>query len=147
MAFTVQESIVINRPRPDVWDYVVEHDDWRRPDVVQVRKLTEGSPGVGTQYEDTVQLMGREMTVVNEVTRFEPPAYMAWTQADREGPTYTEEGSYALESVPGGTKFTLSGEYQASGLWRLAVPLIRRRLQNEMFPRFLRQLKETLEKP
>ena len=87
MAFKVEASIVIDRPRDDVWDYVVKHDDWRRPDVIEVRKLTDGPPGSGTRYEDTVQMMGREMTVVNEVRRFEPPSYMSWTQVSERAPT------------------------------------------------------------
>lgn len=145
MAFKVEASIVIDRPRDDVWDYVVKHDDWRRPDVIEVRKLTDGPPGSGTRYEDTVQMMGREMTVVNEVRRFEPPSYMSWTQVSEEGPVQTVEGSYQLESLDGKTRFTLAGDYQASGLLRLLTPLIRRQLQNDTFPTFLRQLKEILE--
>ena len=146
MSFTVKESILIDRPREDVWAYVVEHDDWRRPDVVEVRKLTEGPPGAGTRYEDTVPMMGREMTVVNEVLRFEPPGYISWTQVSDEGPVQTVEGSYELESVDGKTRFTLSGTYEASGLLRLLTLLIRRQLQNDTFPTFVSQLKEILEK-
>lgn len=40
MGFTVRESTSIDRPREDVWDYVVEHEEWRQPQVVRVRKLT-----------------------------------------------------------------------------------------------------------
>lgn len=145
MPFKAEESIIIDRPRQEVWDYVIDHDDWRRPDVLEVRKLTDGPPGEGTRYEDTVRLMGREMMTVNEVLQFEPPRYISWTQVGDEGPARTVEGSYELESRDGRTRFTLSGEYEASGLFRLLAPLIRRQLQNNTFPTFLRQLKEILE--
>lgn len=146
MAFTVTESIEIDRPREDVWDYVIAHDEWRRPDVVQVRQLTDGPPGVGTRYEDTVRMMGREMTVVNEVNGFDPPGRIAWTQAGQEGPVRTIEGSYELGPSNGGTRFTLRGTYEAGGLMKLLVPLVRGRLQNKTYPTFLRQLKEILER-
>ena len=145
MAFTVEKSIVIDRPREDVWEYVIEHDEWRKPEVLEVRKLTEGPPEVGTRYEDTSQLMGRELKTVNEVTQFDPPEYISWTQVDKEGPAYTVKGSYELESLSGRTQFTLFGNYEAGGLWRMLAPLIRRRLQTDTFPTFLRQLKEILE--
>ena len=145
MAFKVRESITINQSREEVWDYVTEHDEWRRPEIVNVRKLTEGPPGESTRYEDTAKMMGREMTIVNEILRFEPPRYLSWTQVDEGGPTKTVKGSYELKSENGGTHFTLYGEYEASGLLKLLVPLIRRQLQKSTYPRFLRQLKETLE--
>lgn len=145
MAFRVEESVVIDRPRQEVWDYVIGHDDWRRPDVLEVRKLTDGPPGKGTRYEDTARVMGRELKTVNEVVRFDPPGYISWTQLGEDGPAQTIEGSYELETLGQRTRFTLSGEYEASGLFRLMVPLIRRQLQNDTFPRFLRQLKEILE--
>jgi uncharacterized protein YndB with AHSA1/START domain len=145
MAFRVEESILIDRPREEVWDYVMAHNDWRRPEVLEVRKLTDGPAGEGARYEDTVQMMGREMTVVNEISQLEPPSYISWSQVGEEGPAYSEKGSYELESVNGKTRFTLAGRYRATGFWRLLVPMIRRRLQNDTFPRYLRQLKEGLE--
>jgi hypothetical protein len=44
MAFRVEESVVIDRPREEVWDYVIEHDEWRRPDVLEVGKVTDTFP-------------------------------------------------------------------------------------------------------
>ena len=121
MSFTVEDSIFINRPRQVVWDYVIEHDEWRRPTLLEVRKLTDGPPGVGTRYEDRVEQMGRELTLVNEVRRFEPPEYLSWTQVTKEGPVRTVEGSYRLEALDGQTRFILTTEYEAAGLWRLAA--------------------------
>jgi uncharacterized protein YndB with AHSA1/START domain len=145
MSFEVQESILIDRPREAVWNYVIEHDEWRRPEIVEVRKLTEGPHGKGARYEDTAKMMGQEMKVVNEILRFEPPSLLSWTQISEEGPSTTIEGRYELESLNGQTRFTLYGEYEAKGLLKLLVPLIRRQIQNDMYPRFLGQLKEILE--
>jgi uncharacterized protein YndB with AHSA1/START domain len=145
MAFKVEESIVIDQPREEVWDYVIEHDEWRRPDVIEVRKLTEGPPGVGSRYEDTAKMMGRELVLVNEVQRFEPPRLISWTQVSEEGPVETIEGSYTLESLDGKTRFTLMGEYKTGGLLGLLTPVIRRQLQNKTYPKILNQLKEILE--
>jgi len=145
MALQVEESIIINRPREEVWAYVVEQDEWRRPDVINVEKLSDGPPGVGTQYKDTVEMMGNEMSVVNEIIHFEPPSKLSWTQVSEQGPIETLEGSYLLEALDGKTRFTLMGTYQASGLAKLLTPLMQWQLQNKIFPRFVRQLKEILE--
>jgi uncharacterized protein YndB with AHSA1/START domain len=143
MAFTVQESVIIDRPLEAVWHYVVEHDEWRHPEVKEVRKLTDGDPGVGTQYEDTIEMMGQEMTVVNEITEFNPPNRMAWEQVSEEGPVRTVEGSYELEPVDGKTRFTLTGTYEATGLTQVISPIIRGQIDS-MFERFVEQLKEIL---
>jgi uncharacterized membrane protein len=145
MAFTVEQSIEIERPRQEVWDYVIEHDEWRRPQILEVRPLSDGPPDVGTRYEDKAQMMGREMKVVNELVRFEPPRLVAWTQVERRGPLYTVEGRYELASVDGGTRFTLSADYEAPGLWRLVAPLIRRQINTKIYPSLLGQLKSILE--
>jgi uncharacterized protein YndB with AHSA1/START domain len=96
MSFEVQESIVIDRPREAVWNYVIEHDEWRRPEIVEVRKLTEGPHGKGARYEDTAKMMGQEMKVVNEILRFEPPSLLSWTQISEEGPSTTIKGRYEV---------------------------------------------------
>lgn len=145
MAFTVRESIVIDRPREDVWDYVANHNEWRRPTVVAVRKLTEGPPEVGTRYEDTVALMGRKMTIVNELLSYDPPRSMSWKQVEEKGPAYAIEGRYELDALNGKTRFTLATEYGTPGLGRLLAPFIRQRLANQIYPTLLSQLKDALE--
>jgi len=145
MPFTVRERIVIDRPREDVWEYVANQDEWRRPTVQAVRKLTEGRPEVGTRYEDTVELMGRKLTIVNELLSYDPPRSMSWKQVDETGPAYAIEGRYDLEALNGKTRFTLSTEYGTPGLGRLLAPFIRQRLANRVYPKLLSQLKDALE--
>jgi uncharacterized protein YndB with AHSA1/START domain len=145
MSFTVRESIVIDSPREDVWEYVANQDEWRRPTVLAVRKLTEGPPKVGTRYEDTVKLMGRDMTIVNELLSYDPPRSMSWKQVEETGPAYAIKGRYDLDALNGKTQFTLSTEYGTPGLGRLVAPFIRRRLANHVYPTLLSQLKDALE--
>jgi hypothetical protein len=113
--------------------------------IVKVRKITEGPHGEGARYEDTLKMMGNEMTIVNEVLRFEPPRYISWAQVDKEGPFYTVESSYELEFLDGRTRFTLMSNNEVTGLFRLFSPLMRWYFQNKGFPSMLRQLKEILE--
>jgi uncharacterized protein YndB with AHSA1/START domain len=145
MAITVEQSINIDRPIEEVWDYLLNHNEWRRPYVLGVRKITESGHGVGARYEDRFKAMGLEGTVVNELTEFEPPRRMSWTQPDKKGPVYVVTGSYTLESLDGRTRFTLTNRYEMPGLWRLLTPLLRRQTEREIYPTLLRQLKQAIE--
>lgn len=146
MAFTIEQDVTINRPIAEVWDYVVEHDDWRRPFVLSVRKLTNGPHDVGSRYENSVKIGFKSGTVVNELTAFNPPTRMSWTQPERHGPVSVIAGSYLLESL-GETqsRFTLTNTYEPMGVFRLLAPIARHQVATKVYPQLLRQLKENIE--
>ena len=145
MSFHEQKSIVIDRPIQAVWDYVLENDEWRRPMVLDVNKLTDGPPKPGTRYEDQVDMMGNKMSIVNEIIEIDPPTYLSWKQVSEEGPMTTILGSYTLEPLNGKTRFTLGAEYELKGLAKLITPIMRWQVRNKIYPNLLEQLKETLE--
>lgn len=146
MPFTVEQSIEIDAPIQEVWDYVVEHDEWRQPLVVEVRKLNGGPHGVGSRYEDRFRVAGMSGAVVNELTHFDPPTRMSWIQPEKKPPVYVVEGSYLLEELgEGRTRFTLRNAYQPRGPFRLLAPLIRRKTERDHYPMLLGQLKDKLE--
>ena len=145
MPFHEQVNILIDRPIQAVWGYVLENDEWRRPYVVEVTKLTDGPIKSGTQYEDKVDMMGTEMTIVNEVVEIDPPHFLSWKQISEEGPMTTILGSYTLESLNGKTRFTLGADYKLKGLAKLLKPLMRFQIRKKIYPNLLNQLKEILE--
>jgi len=112
-----EKSMVIKRPIEEVFAYVGDQTNTPRwqSGLVEVRRLTDGPPRVGTQHAFVRRFMGRKMEAFRTIT----------------GPVALE-ASYLFEAVAGGTKLTSRIEMDASGLVRLAEPLIARSLKREM---------------
>lgn len=135
----------LNAPIQTVWDYLMSHDEWRRSYVPVVAKLTEGETRVGSRFENHVQGGGRRWTVINEITRIEPPHRLTWKQANQAGPTTTVEGNYLLEPTDSGTEFTMHNVLETVG-WRSGpVWLNRWILEKRVYPTFFRHLRQALD--
>src|SRR5450755_2607660 len=71
---TLEKSTVIHRPSDEVFAFVADQTNaasWQSG-IVEVRRLTDGPPGVGSRHTFTRTLMGRRMTGENEYVEFEP---------------------------------------------------------------------------
>lgn len=146
MSYVSRSSVEISAPIGHVWSYLLDHHGWRRPFVKSVRTLTDGKPGVGTRYE--ADAAGRVEPVINEITRFEPPHRLTWTQVNDDASITTTEGSYILEELPDGrTRFTFENTYATSGVASLFDRLARWVDKRFIGPRLLRQLREAVEQP
>lgn len=145
MPFTIEQSVTIDRPIEEVWEYVVHEDAWRRPFVTRVERLDDGPVKPGSRYEDSFNVAGSEGTVVNEITKVERPTYLEWSQPEGQGgPVRVLEGAYVLEDMSGQTRFTLTNTYEGNGLWKLVMPLMRLQVAKRIYPKMLQQLKEHL---
>ena len=143
--FEAKVKTRLNAPTQTVWDYLMSHDEWRRPFVPVVTKITGGVIRVGSRFENHVQGGGRRWTVINEITRIEPPHRLTWRQANKGGPTTTVEGNYLLEPTESGTEFTMHNVLETVG-WRSGpVWLNRWILEKKVYPTFFRQLRQALE--
>lgn len=145
MAITIEQHIVIDRPVEAVWDYLVNHDEWRKPIVKSVRKISDRPHGEGARYQNKVS-MGREMTIINRITAFDPPHKMTWIQENPTAPVYTAEGHYLLEPVEEGrTRFTLKLTSQPVGLWRVLAPVFKLMFARGVAPSLVKKLKQNME--
>ena len=63
--------------------------------VLEIRKTTDGPPGVGTVYASTVKDGGVKFKREFKLTEFEPPTKIRWTEMST-GPVVTPEGGYDL---------------------------------------------------
>lgn len=122
MTATWGGTTTLRHPPAELWDFLTtETNDvnWRAPWVVSVRKLTHGPLAVGTRYETVYRFFGRRQVVMVEISEFDGPRRMAWRQVDE--PTIAfNDGSYDLEPVDGGTRFTVTGTFQSRG-WRRLI--------------------------
>jgi uncharacterized membrane protein len=127
----VEKRVVIGRPAKDVFAYVSDQTNaprWQRG-LVEVRRMTDGPIGVGTRHTAVRAFMGRTLTLRNEYTQYEPDTLVVFEILG----TMPGQASYTVE--PAGTdraSLTSRIEMRASGLFRLAEPLIAAGLRRDV---------------
>jgi hypothetical protein len=142
----VDESIVIDRPAEEVFEFVTtpENDPlWTSTAVERAREGDEPIR-VGSRIRAVDKFLGRKLESTFHVTDYEPSRR---SSVRIDGPVKAQ-GSYVLEPTDGGTRFhwTMDAERGLGGLYlgRITDPLVtvifRRRIRGD-----LRRLKEVLE--
>jgi uncharacterized membrane protein len=139
----IERSIVINRPVADVFEFT--HDLANNPlwqtTLVEVEPLTEGPMRVGARWKDVRKFLGKRIESVLELTGYEPNKSSAVKMVSGPVP-FT--GTYAFEPADGGTRFTVAGELDAHGFFKLAEPVFARITGRELESN-LGHLKDLLE--
>ena len=122
MSATWGGTVVLDRAPAVVWAFLTsEANDanWRGPWVRSVRRLTDGPLAIGTRYETVYRFFGRLEPVIVEITELVAPRRIAWRQVDSET-VLSNLGSYDLEEIGGGTRFTVTGTFTSRG-WRRLI--------------------------
>jgi uncharacterized membrane protein len=98
-----EKSVVIERPIEVVFDYVGDQTNGPRwqAGLTEVRRLTDGPPGVGTRHTLVRTFLGRRMEADNEYIVFEPGKVITFRTTSGPMPL---EASYLVEPAPGGTR-------------------------------------------
>ncbi len=136
-------SIIIQRPIEEVFVYVSDlrnGPQWQTG-LYEVRRLTNGSLGIGTQFASVRKFLGRKLEGVVELVAYEPHNKLAIKSTSGSVPF---EQSFLFESAAGGTRVSTAIELHTSGLMGLAEPLIAGSLKREMALAF-DDLKDLLE--
>ena len=125
----IVESIVVDRPREEVWAVVADldtHTAWR-PALREFRKVSEGPLDVGTRIREVLVWRSREIVIDDVVTAFEPPRRFGlrgtWDAADFE---------LDLVLEPSGQATTVTMDwplYPKSLLLKAAAPFLGRALR------------------
>jgi uncharacterized membrane protein len=121
----VEESVEINRPLQEVFDYVANPEnlpEWSGL-VQEVRKETQGSlMEEGARFTTVAKFLGRRFETPFEVSVHEPPR----RHTDRSvGGPFPQEYTHIFEEVAGsGTRLTQVSEGEPGGFFRLAGPLL-----------------------
>jgi uncharacterized membrane protein len=136
-----ENSIVINRARPDVFAYVADHENdpkWR-PGVLDIKRAS--GEGQGAVYTQGVQgPLGKRIDADFEVTAYQPDTLIAFRTL--AGPVQPE-GSYRFEDADGGTRVTFSLNANLQGAQKLMAPMVGRSMRNQVGA--LTDLKRVLE--
>lgn len=121
MAKGFEATVEIDKPIDEVFAFLAdgENDKQFSPRVLEIRKTTEGPPGVGTVYESTVKDAGMKTKRQFELTRFEPPMRIRWKERSKNLVTVPEGGYDLAEAAGGRTQLTVFNEFQGHGLGKL----------------------------
>jgi uncharacterized protein YndB with AHSA1/START domain len=141
----VEAEIGIARSRAEVFEYLsrAEHLPEYATEFVWVKQISEGEPGLGTEYSYE---MARGAKGTFKRTEFEPHSILAWHGPPaKAGPGSMEpSGWWELSEAGPGTKVKLVMAPRPGGLLKLMAPLISLGMRNDI-ARALERLKERLE--
>jgi carbon monoxide dehydrogenase subunit G len=123
MAHEFSGSAVIDRPIDEVFAFLADgtNDPKFSPRVQQIRRTTDGPIGVGTVFESTVKDAGMKTTRKFELTAFEAPTKIRWTERSKNMVT-VPDGGYDFEAVNDTqTKVTVHNTFEGHGFGKLIV--------------------------
>jgi uncharacterized membrane protein len=138
---SAENSVVINRPRSEVFDFVANHDNdpkWR-PAVADIARAS--GQGQGEVWRQGMKgPMGRRIDADFEVTAYQEGTLLAFRTL--AGPVQPE-GSYRFEDADGGTRVSFSLSADLRGMQKLMAPMVSKSMRNEVGA--LSNLKRVLE--
>ena len=120
----LQTRIEIDRPAGVVFDFVADQTNaprWQHG-LHEVRRITPGPLGVGTEHVFVRRFAGMKMESRNLFTAFEPGRFVAFRIPDGK---VAGEASYLVEPTGAHTSLLISEvHFRVSGLAGLATPLL-----------------------
>ena len=125
MAHDWSATTTINRPIDQVFAFLADgtNDPKFSPRVQEIKKLTDGPPGVGTVYSSTVKDAGVKTSREFKLTEFEPPTRIRWTEVTKNAIT-VPDGGYDLEPAgDGATRMTISNSFEGHGFGKVILPI------------------------
>jgi carbon monoxide dehydrogenase subunit G len=146
MANEFSGSVVIDRPIADVFAFLADgtNDPKFSPRVQSISKETDGPIGVGTVFASTVKDAGMKTNRRFELTDFEAPTRIRWTERSKNMVT-VPEGGYDLVSVSDTeTKVTIHNRLEGHGFGKLIVGFAAKAAIKDA-PDFVRRIKAAVE--
>jgi uncharacterized protein YndB with AHSA1/START domain len=128
MAHGFSGTTTINRPIEEVFAFLADgtNDPKFSPRVQEIRKTTDGPVGVGTVFESVVKDAGMKSNRQFEITEFEQPRKIRWSERSKNAVT-VPNGGYDLEPAgDGATKVTIHNEFEGHGFGKVIVGLATR---------------------
>jgi carbon monoxide dehydrogenase subunit G len=146
MAGRFEGTAHIDRPIEEVFAFLADgrNDPKFSPRVQEIRKTTEGPPGPGAVYESTVKDAGMTTQREFELTEFEAPTRIRWSERSKNLVTAVD-GGYDLLAEDGGTRLTVFNELEGHGLGKLVAPLALRAARKDA-DAFADRIKQAVER-
>jgi hypothetical protein len=118
-----RDSIEVAQEHDVVFGFITDLDNIPKfqSEVVQSRVVTPGPTAVGTRYEEVVKIGLWHVPTHCVVTEYDRNGTLA-VQASSKPVDY--EARFIVERTEAGSRVTLQGTAQLSGLWRLLEPVL-----------------------
>ena len=116
-------SAVVDRPIDEVFAFLADgtNDPKFSPRVKEIRKTTDGAIGIGTVFQSKVKDAGVTTDRTFELTEFERPTKIRWTERSKNMIT-VPEGGYDLEALGDAkTKVTIRNRFEARGFGKVIL--------------------------
>ena len=123
---TVEESIVINKPRMEVWEFFTDPDNVPvySSNIVEYELVSGEKDKAGRKCRGAVKVAGRRLELTDEMVECEEQRRAKMVSEDATIP-YSLEISYADEGD--GTKITWHQEVESlKGVFKFADPIVLR---------------------
>lgn len=129
--FTITLHEPIDRPVEVVSAFAGDYanDPKWREGITEMRRITEGPLGVGTQTREVLKSMGRDNVTVGEVVEYVPNQRIAFRSL--KGPIPVE-GFREFAASTNGTDFTYSLTLKPSGFWWVLQPVLKSMLRKSL---------------
>ena len=140
----VEESVEINRPLEEVFNYVSDvgnYPEWMAH-ALEVRVDNPSAPQQSDRFVVAIKSVGRRFETPYERTSYE--ADRRYTDRAVGGPIPNQRWHSAFQEVPGGTRFTRAVDVESGGLLKLLEPLQKRAVERQL-RKDLQTLKEVVE--
>ncbi|HZR39796.1 MAG TPA: SRPBCC family protein [Ktedonobacteraceae bacterium] len=120
----------IRRTPAEVFTYITDLGNAPRwAPVREMRQLTEGPVGIGSQIVQIITFMGQSFESKTEVTGYDPPEVFAFKSTS--GPMPFEQ-LFTLSPIEEGTQLSVVLEGEPGGFFKLAKPLIASATQKQL---------------
>ena len=127
----VVTHLTVDRPSAEVFAFVSDQLNaprWQRG-LHEVRRVTEGPIGVGSEHVFVRRFAGRRIESRNRFVEFEPGRFVAFEIPDG---SMTGRASYLVEPIDGDKcELTSTMKFEVSGWMRIAEPLLARILERD----------------
>ena len=118
-------TVEIARPIDQVFAFLSDgtNDPKFSPRVQQIEQTTDGPPGAGSVYKSSVKDAGMTTQREFELTEFEAPTKIRWSERSKNSIT-VPEGGYDLEAAgDGATRVTFHNTMEGHGFGKVILPL------------------------
>ena len=121
---TVDESIVINRPRSEVWDFMIEPENVPvySSNVIEYELVSGEKDKVGRKCKGAVKVAGRRLELTDEMVELEEGQRAKLVS---EGATVPYSLEFTYEDEGDGTKLIWHQEVESlKGVFKFADPIV-----------------------
>jgi Polyketide cyclase / dehydrase and lipid transport len=146
MAHGFTGTTVVDRPIDDVFAFLADGTNDRKfsPRVQEIRQTTNDPIGVGTAFESTVKDAGMKSSRKFELTEFEAPRKIRWSERSKNMIT-VPDGGYDMEALSETqTRVTIHNSFEGHGLGKLFVGVAARAAVKDA-PAFAQRIKDAIE--